>query len=392
MRTENEIRNLTGIRAFAAFWVVIYHWQLINALDGVRTLHENPFLNKGYWAVDLFFVLSGFIIATVYHQRMADAPTWKTYKTYLLLRWARLYPIHFVIFLGYLPLLAAAAMTGNPMTTDDAFTLPQALSHLTLTQAWQIVDGLSWNWPSWSISAEFYAYAFLFPLYCWLFGRLPMAAMLGLLGVAWGAAFAYGQISGHGFKTFHSGMLRITAEFLAGYILFFWSRKMQLSALQANGLFCGSLFLLLALCVLPGWTEVFALAPLCGLIFALYYGSPVLNRVFGNTVTVYLGHISYAVYMVHNLLNISAGHALKMAGFSGPLPPMQAALFMTALMILNIAAAAACFHLVENPARNGMKRRLRGSTLRLTAKTGYRIPAALALGWCCHHGLTGMMA
>jgi peptidoglycan/LPS O-acetylase OafA/YrhL len=392
MRTENEIRNLTGVRAFAAFWVVIFHWRLIDGLDGVHFLHHNPVIGRGYWAVDLFFVLSGFIIATVYHQRMAEAPTLRTYQHYLLLRLARLYPIHFVIFLGYLPLLAAASLAGSPMTGPDTFTLEQAIAHLTLTQSWHWADGLSWNWPSWSISAEFFAYAFLFPLYCWLFRRLPMGAMLALLALTWGAACLYGQWSGHGFKTYHSGLFRITAEFLAGYMLFFWSRSRTLSPRQANGLFCGSLFFLLALCFLPEWTEVFVLAPLCGLIFSLYYGSFLLNRVFGNSAIVYLGHISYAVYMVHNLMNISLDRALKMAGASIPLPPLQAGAFMIALSILTLCAAAVCFHVIEDPARNWMKRRLKRSAASPAKTEGERqrlnpqltVPVGVLFASCCY--------
>jgi peptidoglycan/LPS O-acetylase OafA/YrhL len=358
MKTENEILNLTGIRAFAAFWVVIYHWRLVDGLDGVSFLHNNAIIGRGYAAVDLFFVLSGFIIATVYHRKMSASPTWPTYKKYILLRWARLYPIHLVLFLGYAALLALSSLMGDPMGGEKEYTLQQALAHLTLTQAWHLTDGLSWNWPSWSISAEFFAYALLFPLYCLLFHRISWRAAVAILAVTWIAAFAYGQWSGLGFKTYDSGLLRITAEFMAGYLLFFASRNITLNARQANMLFLGSLGLLISLCYLPYSAEVLLLPALCGLIFSLYYGSSQLNRVFGNRTVVYLGHTSYALYMVHDLINLVTGQALSKLGISTPLPQMQGILLMVALIAISLVAASFCFHLIENPARNWMKRRL----------------------------------
>ena len=214
MKHDGEIHNLTGIRAIAAFWVVLLHAQHIEVLSAQTWLHATPFINRGYLAVDLFFVLSGFIIPYVYHQKFAAAPTLKTYEKYLLLRWARLYPNHFVIFLLYVGLMLAAAAIGKPLDSEG-YSGTQALAHLLLIQAWPLGIGLGWNWPSWSISAEFFAYSLLFPAYAWLLRKnAPLWFMLSLLLVLWLLAWGYGQWSGHGFRTFHSGLLRIAPEFL----------------------------------------------------------------------------------------------------------------------------------------------------------------------------------
>lgn len=358
MKNNGEIRNLTGIRAFAALWVVIFHWRLVEPLKGVEWLHSNPFLGRGYLAVDLFFVLSGFIIPYVYHQKFQASPTWATYKKYLVLRWARLYPNHFVIFLGYVALVTVAMLAGRPMHTEDSFTIPQAIAHLLLLQDWQIVDGLSWNWPSWSISAEFFAYSLLFPLYAWLLRRqVPLWAMLILLTALWLLAWGYGQHSGRGFASYHSGLLRIAPEFLCGYLLYLLSQKWQIAA-YANWLASGSLVLLLGIAFLPQPWEILVLPALGGLILALYYGSPLLDRIFGNRVMVYLGHTSYALYMIHNLINIIFSQAVGIVSLPQPLSPLYSSMLMLVLLLATQTGASLCFHLIEDPFRRWMKQYL----------------------------------
>jgi peptidoglycan/LPS O-acetylase OafA/YrhL len=354
---SGEVRNLTGIRAFAALWVVILHWRLLDPLKGVDWLHANPFISRGYLAVDLFFVLSGFIIPYVYHQKFQSNPTWATYKKYLLLRWARLYPNHFVIFLGYVALVTAAALAGKPMHSEDTFTIPQAIAHLLLLQDWQIVNGLSWNWPSWSISAEFFAYSLLFPFYAWLLRRqAPMWSMVILLIGLWLLAWGYGQYSGRGFTTYHSGLLRIAPEFLCGYLLYLFSQQRRFAKVGVNLLAGGSVLLLSAIALLPQPWEILALPALGGLILALYYGSPLLDRLFGNRIMVYLGHTSFALYMVHNLINIVFSQA------AGAIGGMHPALFMLVLLIATQVTASLCFHLIEDPARDWMKRQMERPT------------------------------
>ena len=61
------INNLTGLRFFLAIWVVLFH---LGPSFDIPIVNE--ICDKGYWGVDVFFVLSGFIIALNYHQRMAE--------------------------------------------------------------------------------------------------------------------------------------------------------------------------------------------------------------------------------------------------------------------------------------------------------------------------------
>ena len=57
---SGEIRSLTGLRGCAAVMVMLYHFSLSVPVD---TLPLESLLHNGYLCVDLFFVLSGFVMA-----------------------------------------------------------------------------------------------------------------------------------------------------------------------------------------------------------------------------------------------------------------------------------------------------------------------------------------
>ena len=87
MNRPENLKPLTTMRFFAAAWVVLYHyWPLLVA-------GEKPALvARGYLGVELFFVLSGFILSHVYLESFG-ARTF-SYGRFLWARLARIYPVH----------------------------------------------------------------------------------------------------------------------------------------------------------------------------------------------------------------------------------------------------------------------------------------------------------
>ena len=84
----SEIRALTGLRGIASLYVVLFHYfQPLPLVGYLRTL-----LGHGYLAVDLFFVLSGFVMALNYGSRFAAGAHWPEYRLFLCRRFARVYP------------------------------------------------------------------------------------------------------------------------------------------------------------------------------------------------------------------------------------------------------------------------------------------------------------
>jgi hypothetical protein len=186
---SHEIRGLTGIRGLAAIMVASFHFYfswvlLLPALSLVRA----PLL-RGYLGVDLFFMLSGFILSYVYHAGGRNF-TGREYGRFLWFRLARLYPNHVGMLLLLIVLFYGSKFLGIHTTFSCAWDdLP---FQLTLTQEWPIAprEGAGeWNFPAWSISAEWFAYLAIFPLVAFLLRRIRGWQLPLLLGgatvVAW---------------------------------------------------------------------------------------------------------------------------------------------------------------------------------------------------------------
>ena len=132
-------------------------------------------VREGYLAVDMFFVLSGFVISHVYKESFAKECTARRYSDFLKARIARIYPLHLVMLMVFLAAVAleraAIYLAGGsiepvvPLTGDRS--VAGLFANLAMLQGlW--ARGLSWNSPAWSISLEFIAYL-LFPLlFPWL--------------------------------------------------------------------------------------------------------------------------------------------------------------------------------------------------------------------------------
>src|SRR3954454_8569619 len=99
LSATRPITPLTSIRGIAAWWVVVYHFR--EALPGGVPTAFVAFASQGYLAVDLFFVLSGFVIAFNYFDDFQEF-RFSKYISFLGLRISRIYPLHFTMLLLFL--------------------------------------------------------------------------------------------------------------------------------------------------------------------------------------------------------------------------------------------------------------------------------------------------
>ena len=105
-----DIRSLTGVRGVAAVIIVVYHYGKFRLdLTGNTTVWN---VAHGYLVVDMFFMLSGFVIGYVYKEAFASE-NWNefgtNYKSFMIKRFARLYPAYIVIAAFYALKIAARA-------------------------------------------------------------------------------------------------------------------------------------------------------------------------------------------------------------------------------------------------------------------------------------------
>jgi len=158
--TSRHILSLTSIRGIAAIWVVIYHYtKKIDSELFCITCHTR-ILSHGYLAVDLFFILSGYVLTITYATRLMQSHLYP--RDYWVARFARVYPLHFFTLIAYASifLLYNWIDTGNTLSLDiSGNNMSSFISNMMLVQA---LFPPSWNYPSWSVSIEFGLYI-LFP-------------------------------------------------------------------------------------------------------------------------------------------------------------------------------------------------------------------------------------
>ena len=155
---------LDSWRGICALSVVLFH---LNA-----GTHLHALLNNGYVAVDFFFVLSGFVIGSAYHDRIRDGADLARFS---LRRVGRLYPLHLAVLLVYLALETGRLALHNPAAFTGERSWPAFFADLFLLQGFNAYD-LSWNMPAWSISIELWTNLAFAVLALALGRRLPWLA------------------------------------------------------------------------------------------------------------------------------------------------------------------------------------------------------------------------
>jgi peptidoglycan/LPS O-acetylase OafA/YrhL len=351
MTDAQNIRQLTSLRFFAAFWVVLFHYW--PKLEGPA--FTPVFVEKGYLGVELFFILSGFILCHVYRTSVEEGRF--RYASFLWARLARVYPLHLATLVGLGAIAGAATIAG--FGVDANILSWEALpANLLMVHAWGLAPVAGWNHPSWSISAEWFAYL-SFPAFAWAALKLkdrPLVALGGAVALIVGLYAAFQALAGFPLTqaTIHWGALRIVPCFAYGCALHaLWrarpARNAGATALAA--LFSGAGAVTAAALGAPDALIVVALG---ALIFFLAGLAQTGSQGFGNPVFVYLGEISYSIYMICVPWKIvfvnGAVRVFELNSEQLPLPLWIAFLFGV------IPLAALSYHLIESPARAHMKR------------------------------------
>jgi peptidoglycan/LPS O-acetylase OafA/YrhL len=347
MSRPQVIPALTSLRGIAAWWVVLYHFREYLPSRWPEWLLE--LTAHGYLAVDLFFILSGFVLALNYAESFRDSLAGAA--SFYRLRFARIYPLHFVMLaLFLLNPLAIALFSASGDTSEygwDYFVLS-----LFLVQNWGFSTGLAWNVPAWSISTEVFAYLF-FPFVALLMGRvivtigsalLVMAALLMALVIA---AQAAGGSLGDDIPGF--GLTRCSVQFLLGMLVwrvrdrlgFATPRLSHAAILLAVGL-------ILSYVLLPIGDALVMPAAFALLVFGL--ADPLvrpgiwLNASWLETA----GLISYSTYLSHFFIRSWVKFVLVRPGIPEWIP-------LLVYLLLVALASVVLYRMVEVPGRRWLR-------------------------------------
>jgi len=392
---SGEIKALTGLRFFAAIWVVLFHFRplLAQAVPDVSSALA-PVLDSGAQGVDLFFILSGFVLAWNYLDRMG--PSWSTRDTlhFLWMRLARVWPVYLVtLHLAALWIIFTLNVGHVPAENADTLTATSYIRQLFLVQLWfqPYFDGSSWDGPAWSISAEWLAYltfGFL-ALVIFRLARATRARSLLLLAFATTLPPVMFLLASGQFYTPWSWLPRILLQFTAGAIACAAVRRLDPGDRTRMLAGAGSILLFGAIIgtlywldghPIPGVMDSGGVVDLLfvPLVVMLSIGAGTLPALLSTRILVYGGQISFSLYMVHELVHTAWNwaaeqFALVLASPAGPW-------WLTAIFAVTLACAALLYHVVEEPARHWMRRMvdIRGTVPRMQAADTDRTESKLS--------------
>jgi peptidoglycan/LPS O-acetylase OafA/YrhL len=272
---------LDGLRGIAAGAVVLYH---LGTATGLPWLAP-----RGYLAVDFFFVLSGFVIAHAYGERLRTACL--SPMQFLRVRLRRLWPTAVV---GTLIGVAVVLLTpaGLSVRTQHGFALAMALNLMMLPN---VVPGLAMfpaNPPHWSLWYEIvanYAYAVIAP---WL-GGLALVALVLIAAVRDSVVMAHVGSGGH------ADVSRVAVSFFVGVLVYrVWNRghRPRLNAL----ILVATLIVALAWPAMPpGRALIDAILTLCVFPLVVWTGASVCVTGRAQRLAIVSGRLSYPLYAVH---------------------------------------------------------------------------------------------
>ena len=358
---------LDSLRGVASLGVVLHH---LPAANGLAAL---PLAQTGSLFVDFFFVLSGFVIACSYGDKLAAGfPLSK----FAVLRLGRVVPVHLLMIAVFLAMeLAAWALGSGGLSLRAPFTGSHSLGHLF--SATFLLDGYVphrqnfYNGVSWSISVELFLYALAALAFRLRGGGMILLYAAGLAALALHALWISLPV--------------LTTDFQRGLTGF------------AAGVACWQLFRRRAEAVLPAATLLEALVfaallgfvwfspvinhpelvfvPAAAVVWVFAHQGGALSRMLARPGWVWLGVISYSLYMTHmmvlgrsvDVLLVASrltGQRLASYGWVGDMPIKAIELPLLPSLLVQCAMIGACllvahwtYRLIEEPARQWSRRR-----------------------------------
>jgi len=353
---------LDSLRGVSASIVVLFH------VEGDAAIKSIPVITNGFLFVDFFFVLSGFVIAASYQNKIIEG---YSISKFVLLRLGRLYPLHLFMLAAYLVIATAKYFSGSASN----YTPLQFFSSVLLLQAWEPHSGTDlnpWNPPSWSISAEFWTYL-IFAMSCFVFKRRSLTAFSALIILSIPILlFASDRAMNVCFSG--SGIARCVYGFSFGVIAYsIWQTTWLASIMKTWGLAT----IAEAACIAASLTIVAVTGSskfglFCPVVFSatvvvFAYQAGAISRLLLTSPFVLIGTLSYSIYMTHEFVfarfcNVLAALAAKtglpiligndgfsvynVAGWHGFSDVVALTFYATVL-----ATSYATYRLVEDPMR-----------------------------------------
>ena len=344
---------LTGVRGIAALAVAVYHLAYLNQPSDLP-----GYIFPGYLAVDLFFILSGFIMAMNYATALTGPGAGRSYRKFLTSRFARVYPVYAFLCLVSMALYITLGGRVYPAGT--------VILNMLLLQYWGL-GLIKWQWgevifgPSWSISTEALCYVIAPIIFSLSIKRgKAFSIMLGLvcaISIVLVAAMSpgvRGPLDSNSGQTLWP-MLRCLAGFTAGVLTWrFYKAGVGQRVRDAGAWFDWLwIFVFAALIAIHG-SDVLVVFLFPALIIRLCARRSPTAHAMGGPVAFFFGEISFSLYLIQSDTTqlLQGPFTAFFARYSIDHPRAVASLL---ILGLDIIVATALFLLVEKPARKWLR-------------------------------------
>lgn len=389
--SKKRYEVLDAWRGIGAIAVIVFHFSFICASHvSMALVNSNAAL-----FVDFFFVLSGFVIASIYQDRLMNG---YPIKDYILLRVGRVYPVHLIVLFLFLALELTKYLVsyGEPPFTSQYKSFDSFIANLLLIQALGFYDIMTWNAPSWSVSTELYTYI-LFAFGVVTFRQRIVWIALGAMAICT-AFFLYLHLNDIE-DTYRHFFIRCIFSFSAGILCYRVSLKIP-DILKNTNRWIGSIpeFLVTALAL---WSLLVIDRQLCLIVlpYVLFlvvlvfsWERGIMSKYLKCKFFMFLSMLSYSMYMLHyfiqscilNAVKIAEGHfgidvtrtfeiygkEIRVIGFS----ETQGDLWLLGFVLLTIAASFVTFFLIEKPVYMATKKYIK-------EKDHQEAPSAQSAAW-----------
>jgi len=372
-----EILPLTSLRFFAAFHVVLFHvWgKFLPLLPGPR--YWNDLIKLGYIGVDIFFILSGYILAVVYMRQGSGVKINR--RKFYIARFARIYPLYALSLLIFAP-FEWGNIRAHSLASHIIKFAGLCITNFGMIQAWRPAFGAGWNVPAWSVSAEAFFYL-IFPVIGVAIATrirkpLRLGFMLWLASISISLILSKAIHSHDNFAFARSNPLLRLPEFLVGVCAALWRPRVIPKSLSWMSVlvFLGLVPLIVHLPQLVVSNGL--LAPIfAALIVGLGTLDGGFERLLSSPALVTLGHASYSLYLLHFPVLFWLTYFAGTAGttdLGGPwILPFSPPERLAAYLVITVAASILSYFLVEKPARQYLLKRLQGCP-RVCVKTSLK--------------------
>ncbi len=315
--------------------------------------------------VDAFFILSGFVLSLAYEDRIIAG---FSFQQYFKLRFTRVYPLHFftlVLWLFYLLLKQSLGLYVEFFASNE---IRSFISNLFLIHALGLHGEDLWNYPSWSISVEFYTYL-LFYISFFIYDKkrslyIPMLFVI----IGYSTLFYIGKPRII-YYDIDYGIIRCISGFYFGVFLYRLKNKFQFN-LKNNITFFEvlSILLIIVLFILTQKSsfvlDILIIISL-GFLILIYSekNSGCLGKILSLKILKTIGLYSFSIYMMHtfviSLFTLFTKYILNKNSteFSG----IQSAVLNLLIITITIVVSKYTYYHIENRFRIKSKKHIRSN-------------------------------